>query len=271
VQGATNDVSTSAITASRSRSELHVDITRGRHHNQIYGTRPVHGDAATDLDEHLLRLANELGPTLRTQLARSAPRTALSTDPTAPDRTRPHPTAPDTARLCRSQPLAELVAEHEPPAAIRSALPERPTSPHLAKQWRATAAYVALFLAVESPRTSHDQHGLPGLIGSRHNATDPARWARTARSLRATTTVIVCRELVDQYAGTAVATTVRYRPEWLIEHLHALADSGKLARPNVVRLATLVDDVHAWRVERDLIDRTDPSTPLGPTPTDPLG
>jgi conjugative relaxase-like TrwC/TraI family protein len=287
VQGATNDVSTSAITASTSRSELYVDITRGRHHNQIYGTRPVHDDAATELDEHLPRLANELGPTLRTRLSRSASRTALGTDPTAPD----------TARLSRGRTLAELVAarhrgeiglesakatanaeaavrrvaEHEPPAAIRSVLPECPSSPHLAKQWRATVADLAVFLAVESPRTSHDQRGLPGLIGSRSNAIDPARWDRTAQSLSDTATEIVCRQLVDQHAGTAVATTVRHRPEWLIEHLHALADSGKLARPNVDRLAALVDDVHAWRVEHDLIDGTDPSTPLGPTPTDPLG
>jgi hypothetical protein len=285
VQGATNDVSTSAVTASTSRSELYVDITRGRHHNQIYGTRPVSDNAATHLDEHLPRLTNELGPTLRTRLARSAPRTALGTDPTAPD----------TARLRRGRTLAELVAarhrgeigpesakaianaeaavrrvaEHELPAAIRSVLPECPTSPHLAEQWQATAADVAVFLAVESPRTSHDQRGLPGLIGSRSNAIDPARWDRTAQSLRGTATEIVCRQLVDQHAGTAVATTVRYRPEWLIEHLHALADSGKLATADTDRLATLIVDVTAWRVERELIDRIDPSTPLGPVPTDP--
>jgi len=286
VQGATNDVSTSAITASTSRSELYVDITRGRNHNQIYGTRPVHDGDAAELDEHLPRLANELGQILRSRLARSATRTALGADPNARD----------TARLSRGRTLAELVAardrgeigpesakaianaeaavrrvaEHEPPSAIRSVLPECPTSPHLAKQWRATVADVAVFLAVESPRTSYDQRGLPAVIGSRSSAVDPTRWDRTAQSLRDTATEIVCRQLGDRHAGTVVATIVRHRPEWLTEYFGALAESGKLATVNADRLAALVDDVHAWRVEHDLIDNTDASTPLGPTPAHPL-
>jgi ATP-dependent exoDNAse (exonuclease V) alpha subunit len=76
VQGSTNDVSTSAITASTSRSELYVDITRGRHNNQLYGTRPVKN--GTDTEQHLPHLGSELDSVLRARLARSTSRTALS-------------------------------------------------------------------------------------------------------------------------------------------------------------------------------------------------
>ena len=286
VQGATNDVSTSAITASTSRSELYVDITRGRHHNQLYGTRPVNDESDADLDEHLPRLASELGPTLRARLARSATGTALSADPTAPDaarRGRGRTLAglvaarrrgdirPESMKaITNAEAALRRVAEHEPPPAIRTVLPDCPSSPHLAQQWRATVADVAVFLAVESPRISHDQGGLPGVIGSRSSAVDTTRWDHTAQSLRETTTEIVCRQLGDHHAGTAIATIVRHRPEWLTEHLHSLADSGRLAAIDVDRLGTLVEDVHAWRVQQQLINRTDPSTPLGPIPTDPL-
>lgn len=167
VQGATNDVSTSAVTASTSRSELYVDITRGRHHNQLHGTRPVSGDGDADLEEHLPRLASELGPILRARLARSATRTALSADPTAPDAAR-HSRGRTLAGLLAAQRRGDIgpesmkaianaeaavrrVAEHEPPPAIRTVLPDCPTSPHLAQQWQATVADVVVFLAVERP------------------------------------------------------------------------------------------------------------------------
>lgn len=104
------------------------------------------------------------------------------------------------------------------------------------------------------------------MIGSLTSAVDPIRWDHTAQSLRETATEIVRGQLGDHHAGTATATIVRHRPEWLTEHLHSLADSGTLAAVDLDRLGTLVDDVHTWRVQHDLIDRTDPSTPLGPTP-----
>ena len=58
VQGSTTNVSTSAITASTRRSEMYVDMTRGRHQNQLFGTRPV--VAAADDDRHLPTLDAEL-------------------------------------------------------------------------------------------------------------------------------------------------------------------------------------------------------------------
>ena len=80
VQGSTRTASTSAITATTARSELYVDITRGRDSNQLYGTR-VTGDG--DSEAHLPRLDGELIPTLHRHLARGTVRTALALDPDA--------------------------------------------------------------------------------------------------------------------------------------------------------------------------------------------
>jgi len=284
VQGATNDVSTSAITASTSRSELYVDITRGRHENQLYGTRPVASD--DDSEQHLPRVESELDSVLRARLARSNARTALSTAPAARQ----------VARLARGRSLAGLVAarrrgndgpdlaqaiehaeaavrrvaEHEPPSSIRKLLPDRPTCPHLAAVWLTTVADLAVFIATEDPRTRPDQTGLRGVIGSRSDATDADLWDDTATSLRTTATDIVCRQLTDHHGPSNVSTIVRRRPEWLTEHLGSLADAGALVSVDAGRLGALVQEVHDWRIEHDLIDQTDPTTPLGPTPSDPL-
>jgi len=284
VQGATNDVSTSAVTPSTSRSELYVDITRGRHNNQLYGTRPVTDD--TDTEQHLPRIGTELGPVLRARLARSNARTALSASPSSPQVSRTAQgrslaglvaaqrrgdDGPDLAKAIEhAEAAVRRIAEHEPPSSVRKMLPDRPVCPHLAARWRTSVADAAVYLALENPRVRHDQAGLPGVIGSRTGAPDPAYWDRTARSLRETATEIVCRQLGDRHADTAIATIVRHRPEWLTEHLHSLADSGALVAVDVDRLGTLVDDVHEWRVEHDLIDQPDPGSPLGPTPTDAL-
>lgn len=72
VQGSTMDVSTSVVTASTGRSEIYVDMTRGRHQNQLFGTRPV--VAASDDDRHLPTLDTELPEGARSEgTGRSAP------------------------------------------------------------------------------------------------------------------------------------------------------------------------------------------------------
>jgi hypothetical protein len=284
VQGATNDVSTSAITASTSRSDMYVDITRGRHDNQLYATRPITDD--TDTDQHLPRLTSDLNAVLRARLARSTARTALSTAPSAPH----------VARLARGRSFGGLVvtlrhsdggpdlakaiefaeaavrrgAEHEPPPNLNKMLPDCPTSPHLAARWHATVADLAVFVATEQPKNRHDQPGLPAVIGSRRDAIDPDLWDETAKSLRTTAADIVCRQLTDHHGPSNVSTIIGQRPGWLTDHLRSLADAGALVSADTAQLGTLIEQVQEWRIEHDLIDQTDPTTPLGPTPVDPL-
>lgn len=286
VQGATNKVSTSAIGPTTNRSELYVDITRGRHGNQLYGTRPVADPS--DTEQHLPRLTAELMPVLRTRLAESNGRTALGTDPQAPQtaslmraRTlgglvaaqRRGPGSPglDIA-TARAEAAVRRIAEHEPPANLSDVLPARPDCPHLAANWCTTAGDVAVFLAIENPRIRPDQGGLRGVIGSRADAVDPTRWDATARSVRETATDIVYRQLLDLLDNpttTDQSTVVRHRPEWLTQHLHSRAEAGTLPSVDIDRLAAVVHDVHRWRVQHDLIDDTTPDNPLGPIPENP--
>ena len=80
VQGATNDVSTSAIGPSTNRSELYVDITRGRHENQLFATRAV-----TDVNADGAGL-----PRLDERTGARAPTTAVSVGGAHGTRPRPH-------------------------------------------------------------------------------------------------------------------------------------------------------------------------------------
>ncbi len=284
VQGATNDVSTSAITASTSRSEMYVDITRGRHHNQLYATRPIPED--TDTEQHLPRLTSDLDAILRTRLARSTTRTALGTAPSAPHvaelshgrsldgliaaRRRGDDGPGLTEAINFAEAAVRRVAEHEPPPSIHKMLPNRPTCPHLAARWRRTVADVAVFVAIEHPKVRHDRAGLPGVIGSRIDSTDQDRWDETALSLRTTVAEIVYRQLTDHHGPSSLTTITGRRPQWLTDHINSLADAGALVSVDVGRLGSLIRDVHDWRVEHDLTDQNEPTAPLGPTPSDPL-
>ena len=284
VQGATNDVSTSAIAATTSRSELYVDVTRGRHDNQLYGTRTVRDDI--DTEPHLPRLDQELGAVLRSRLARSATRTVLADAPSAPSvarlargRTlaglvaaqRRGDTRPDLATAIKlAEAAVRRIAEQETPPSINKVLPACPKSPHLAAKWDAAVGDVAVYLAVENPRIRPDQAGLPGVIGSRSQASDPTRWDNTARSVREAATEIVCRQLAECQTRSEVGVIVRARPDWLTEHLHALADTGVLVSVNLDQLGAIIHDIHEWRAEHDLNDPADLAGPLGPAPSDPL-
>jgi len=141
VQGATNNVSTSAIGPTTNRSELYVDITRGRHNNQLYGTRQVADPS--DTEQHLPRLTLELLPVLRTRLAKSGTRTAIGTDPQAPrtaslTRTRTLGGLVAAQRrgtgspgldiaIARAEAAVRRIAEHEPPSTSPRCCPTDPT------------------------------------------------------------------------------------------------------------------------------------------------
>jgi len=284
VQGATHDVSTSAITASTSRSEIYVDITRGRHENQLYATRSISDDP--EAEQHLPRLTSDLDAFLRSRLARSTTRTALGAAPSTPavaqlvrgrsldglisarrgGDNRPHL----ATAIEHAEAAVRRVAEHEPPPHIHKMLQVRPTCPHLSARWSTAVADVAVFTAIEHPKIRHDQAGLRGVIGSRSDAIDRDRWDETAESLRATATDIVYRHLTDHHGQSNVSSIIGRRPEWLTEHLRSLADAGALVAVDAGRLGSLIEEVHDWRIEHGLVDQGAPTTTLGPTPTDPV-
>ena len=192
VQGSTRDASTSAVTATTARSELYVDITRGRDSNQLYGTRVADTD---DAETHLPQVPRELEPALRRRLARGTHGPALALDPAAlaagharrgltlagllAARRRRHTTA--TARAI-DQTIAAVrrQARNAPPGTLRAILPARPPSPHLAARWDDLAGDVAVHIAI-TPHPRRRRQAVPApleeTLGPRPDEpTDRQRW-----------------------------------------------------------------------------------------------
>ena len=272
VQGSTMDVSTSAITASTGRSEMYVDMTRGRHQNQLFGTRPV--VAASDDDRHLPTLDTELPEALEARLARGVGATALSlTGGTASVEwahdlkglvvLRREGDRSDglAAAIARASSAIRRVAVWEPPPTLRRLLPSEPTCPHLARRWREVVGEIAVYLAANGPRVRHDQRGLPGVIGSRPATAVGEEWDVVSTVVCRLVSDIVCRQLVD-HAGEEgdqqLADLIRQQPDWLSHHLDVLAGAGRLADPNIEELAGTIQRVHHWRIEHRL-DETTPA------------
>ncbi len=284
VQGSTTNVSTSAITASTRRSEMYVDMTRGRHQNQLFGTRPV--VAAADDDRHLPTLDAELPDALEARLARGNGPTALeragngaSTDWGSDlagmiELRREGNRSEDLeAAIARAWSAIRRVAVHEPPPTLRRVLPPEPECPHLALRWRQVVGDIAVYTAANAPRMGHDQPGLPGVIGSRPAGAIGEEWEVVSTVVCRLVSDIVCRQLIDHATETSdqgLADLIRQQPVWLTHHLDALAAAGRLADPNIEGLAGTVRDVQRWRTDRGLTDTTPPDRPLGPAPLEPL-
>ena len=75
---------------------------------------------------------------------------------------------------------------------------------------------------------------------------------------------------LDREGEHDLTLVVKQRPAWLDHQLAGRADAGHLPHLDVARFAAVVRDVYRWRVDHDLVDRTEPDAPLGPVLDDPL-
>ena len=272
VQGSTTDVSTSAVTATTGRAELYVDITRGRHSNQLYATRTDHG--RTDTEPHLPTLPIAVVDSLAAHMARDVEPTALTRSPDAArveqrrhgrslaglnaarrrNGGNPDPTL--DAAITRATRAVHRVGINQPDPTLVSRLP-RPTVPHLALRWDQLAGDIAVH---------HATVGLPSDTAGGIAADDPDADEIAAR-LAALAVDVTLRQLSDHVdPTTATAGIIRMRPGWLTHHLEQRFATTGLAGIDLDQLAAVVHDVHAWRVDHDLIDNTADDQPLGPTP-----
>jgi hypothetical protein len=213
VQGSTRTASTSAVTATTSRSELYVDITRGRDSNHLYATRRLGHDG--DTEHHLPTVAVDTMTLLRQRLAGGNGRTALGTDPTALDvantkskrtlrgllaaRRRGEPGPVDVA-IKRTADAIRRQARSAPPDELTAILPPRPTCPHLAKRWDTAAGAVAVHHAANPPRRRRPPAGRPPierLLGPRPEGDDGNRWDRLADGLARLAGDITLRTIND--------------------------------------------------------------------------
>jgi hypothetical protein len=133
----------------------------------------------------------------------------------------------------------------------------RPTVPHLAVRWDQLAGDIAVH---------HATIGLPSDPSGRIAVDDPDADEIAAR-LTALAVDVTLRQLSDHVDPiTATAGIIRTRPRWLTHHLEQRFATTGLAAIELDQLAAIVHDVHAWRVDHDLIDNTADDRPLGPTP-----
>jgi conjugative relaxase-like TrwC/TraI family protein len=276
VQGSTRNASTSAITPTTSRSELYVDMTRGRHDNPLYATRTATID--TD-DPHLPQLSVDFLPALKRRLSRTSSTTVLEhsnyaiaaatlrhgrTLASLEAARRRGDTTPGLAYAIRQATTAiRRQAETTPPVMLSRLLPPKPTIPHLAARWNSVAGDVAVHRAHHNLDGDH-RHTTrtPGedVLGRRPNdALSAARWDDlNARLENLATTIIITT--MDRVHGPKLDSN-----EWLDTYLRQLSRAGTLATADLGALRSLIDDVedHRHRLNVTGID------PLGPAAADP--
>ena len=265
-------MSTSAVTASTARSELYVDITRGRHSNQLYATRTdPSGD--TDAEPHLPTLPAAVVDSLTERLARGHEPTALTQAPrairveqhrhgrnlaglhAARRRTNDQPDPLLDAAINRAARAVHRIGVNQPDPTLTSRL-SRPNIPHLAARWDQLAGDIAVHNATAARHTNPTDTTLEGPDAD-----------EIATRLAALAADITLRQLDEHIDPTSVtAGIVRMRPGWLTHHLEQRFNSTGVAGIDLDQLAGLVDDVHAWRIEHHLIGHTADDQPLGPTP-----
>lgn len=278
VQGSTRDASTSAVTATTSRSELYVDITRGRHSNQVFATRTVEA-GSDESDQHLPTIDVELIDELARRVRRPDRATPAAVD---------DPNALAVAALRRNRTLAKLLADQRAgkpgpydeavarteavirattsdTAALHAVLPECPDAPHVAVRHQALAGDIAVYRATHNRPGRHPRHPIEHILGPEPSApVARADWTALADRL--------VRVAVD----TAIARAERHDPllrtahlrneSWVRTYLDGPARSGQLARATPEVVAERLAAVHAWRTDHDI----DGDDVLGSRPADPV-
>jgi hypothetical protein len=195
VQGDTRDLSTSALTATTTRAELYVDITRGRHSNKVYATRAVasHDD---DRDRWLPTLERRLVEDLANRMATGNGAPAAAADPVAARiaQVGPRPTLAALLAACRAghhvddaeieRVTAAIRAGATRPDRLRDVVAPGPIAPHLAHRIDRLAADLAEHHATHNPPRRHATSLLERILGPRPSAPGARdSWERTAADL----------------------------------------------------------------------------------------
>ncbi len=275
VQGSTSDASTSAVTISTARSELYVDMTRGRHRNQLYATRTTAVDAT---DAHLPQVAGDVIPALQQKLARQPAPTPFGRNPGAlPASTRRRGNNLSALLAARrrgetSPVLAEAInqataavcrqARSAPPPALTRIVGDRPTIPHLAARWDALAGDVAVYRAgatYTGARRAHSRAAIEEVLGERPNAPDDsARWDELTDRVT-TLAVTITTVTMQRSAGGDLGGD-----NWLRGHLERLARARGVGILDLTALRSVIADVDRYRQQHNV----EGPDPLGPPPHD---
>ncbi len=263
VQGSTFTESTSRIDENASRSETYVDITRGRSANHLYLTR-----ALDPLDGERLPKAPPppIQASVGARLAASGPeRAALDVDPAAPaaagaragqdirELHAPTSTEADRARTAaaqlRARQVARIGAGRLDPSIVDH-LPDRSHVPFLARQWDATAADLAVYLA--------RWRVTPGGAG-------PWEWALGPKSDQGNVECErgqVAARLIDLTVASVTEQLTRHGfalPNWARAHLAYHAARGTCEHDGR-QLTALYERIDAFRREAGVEDNDGPTS-----------
>lgn len=279
VQGSTRPKSTSTITASTSRAELYVGMTRGEDSNTVFATRTV-TEAINDTDRHLPVVDRDLADELAERLARPDGVPVVVADPhvVAVSRTVGQRLATLHARrragaagawdeaIERREALLRRTAE--PPPGFAAVLPPAPAAPHLTARYRRLAADVSVWTETHNaakPRTTMTV--VEQAIGARPRSDGAAAvdWDALAGRIVELATDTTLHRLTSEHPQ------LRHLHDagWLRGWLDTLARRGRLASVDIDGLADRVTEIADWRAGRS-IDR-DELDPLGPAPDDHAG
>lgn len=272
MQGATREQSTAIVTSTTNRAELYVDVTRGRHSNQLYGTRThTPGD---DSDRHLPRLSRDLVDDLAANLARGTGTPAAAADPLAA-RIANRPQRRTLAALSAARAAGDDIADGEleraaaatragatVPNGFAAVLPPL-QAPHLRRRRDELAGDVAVHHASHNAPRHRPTTPLGNALGARPSNTVARRsWDDLAERLIA---LAVDAALTRLAPGT---TNWRRNDPWVASYLGQLAGNGDLACIDPVALIGRLDSIAGWRDDHHMTSSLSDS-PLGQRPTTP--
>ena len=227
VQGATLPTSNSHSAPGASKAELVVNLSRAVQDNQIV--------LSGNEDDEFSQFYEDDGRTLATQVAESISPSqdvpASIADPHANDRTTDlsalerSASPKDEIRLAQEVHARQVLAD--PPAEITTALPARPTVPHLAHAYDNAIVNASIYNATYTPPQARGPWS--DLLGERpterpSNAAQVERYDHAVTGLTTAAVATATRAVDDLDLPTPL-------PDWAASHLEELAHTGNLT-PN---------------------------------------
>ena len=270
IQGATVDEISSIIAPGQDLAGLYVSLTRGRRNNELLITQHVPHELATETPA--VDLVKEVADSVNDR--HHVP--AIIADPELPALTNQPPSlrpSRDEDRLSviqRDRARRHGIAEPDPK--VLAAMPPRPIVPWLAKEWDHVVGEIAVFRWTWTPAPAKGDTWthLLGQINT-ESADQNSERQHLVEEMTSTTLKIVSRGISDTTRNqptTPESSELLTWPDWLSNHLHTAAQTGRLANVDHTELTgwlTRIADIRArhGNTTAALLDSKTAATPQG--------
>ncbi len=270
IQGATVDEISSIIAPGQDLAGLYVSLTRGRRNNELLITQHQPHELATETPT--VDLVKEVVGSINDR--HHVP--AIIADPELPaltNQTASRRLSQDEDRMTviqRDRARRRGIAEPNPK--VLAAMPPRPVIPWLAKEWDRVVGEIAVFRSTWTPAPAKGgtwTH-LLGRVDT-GSADQNSERQRLIEEMTNTTLKIVSRGISDtiQNQATTPETSVLLTwPDWLTNHLHTAAQTGRLANVDHAELTGWLTKIAGMRSRHGdasfrLLDPQTAATPQG--------